>query len=356
MMGELNYFLGLQIKQSKNNIFISQTKYLRDLLKKYGLCECNGVGTPMSLTATLDVDVKGKDFNIKRYRGMIESLLYLTASRPDIHFNVGMCVRFQSATKESHVEHMQRIFKYLADTEELGLWFPKGQPKHLVAYSDSNHTGYKTDRKSTSGHCEFLSGLLVSWFSKKQTTVLVSSTEVEYIATSSCCAQVMWLKQQVQDLRIHLKEISILCDNTSTISLAKNPVQHTWTKHIDVKHHFIRDHVQKKDVKVMFILTYLQLANIFSKPLAKEQFVFFRRELGMVNPNELKPRRSCQSREPRKVQMTLHPLNPITRTSSFRLQEDLTRKQMQDLLQSLLKEKKDTRSTFSDDDDHTAAV
>ncbi|KAI9112576.1 hypothetical protein K1719_016499 [Acacia pycnantha] len=242
----------------------------------------------MSSTASLDADEeKGKDFNITKYRGMIGSLLYLTASRPDIQFSVGMCAIFQAAPKESHAEHVKRIFRYLSDTKELGLWFPKGQQEFLVAYSDSDHAGYKTDRKSTSGQCEFLGGSLVSWFSKKQTTVAVSSTEAEYVTVSSCCAQVLWLRQQLSDLGIHLKEIPILCDNISTISLAKNPVQHTRTKHIDVRHHFIRDHVQKKDIKVMFIPTHLQLADIFTKPLAKEQFNFIRRELGMVNPNEL---------------------------------------------------------------------
>ena len=130
----------------------------------------------------------------------------------------------------------------------------------------------------------WLSRVLVS---KKQTTISLSSTEAEYIAVGSCCAQVLWMKQQLHDLGIDLKEIPIMCDNTSTISLAKNPVQHSRTKHIDVRHHFIRDHVQRKDIKVEFIPTNLQLADIFTKPLAREQFTKIRRELGMVNPNEL---------------------------------------------------------------------
>ena len=142
MMGELNYFLGLQIKQRKDEIFISQKKYLRDLLKKFGLEHCNGADTLMSSTASLDADTeKGKDFNITKYRGIIRSFLYLTANRPDIQFSVGMCARFQSAPKESHAEHVKRIFRYFLDTKELGLWFPKGQQEFLVAYSDADHTG-----------------------------------------------------------------------------------------------------------------------------------------------------------------------------------------------------------------------
>ena len=165
---------------------------------------------------------------------MIGSLLYLTASRPDIQFSVGICTRYQSTPKESHAETVKRIFRYLANTEELGIWYPKGGSENLVAYSDSDHAGYKTDRKSTSGQCEFLGSAIVSWFSKKQTTMSVSSTEAEYIADTSCCSQVIWLKQQLKDLGIYLKEIPILYDNTSIISLAKNPVHHSRTKHIEI--------------------------------------------------------------------------------------------------------------------------
>ena len=198
-----------------------------------------------------------------------------------------MCARYQAAPKESHAENVKRIFKYLAGTIDLGIWYPKGTEGQLIAYSDSDHAGYKTDRKSTSGQCQFLGGSLVSWFSKKQSTVSLSSTEAEYIAAASCCAQVLWMKQQLQDLGMNYTEIPILCDNTSTINLVKNPVHHSRTKHIDIRHHFIRDHAQRKDIKVVFIPTHQQLADIFTKPLAKEQFICIRRELGMVNPNEL---------------------------------------------------------------------
>ena len=128
---------------------------------------------------------------------------------------------------------------------------------------------------------------LVSQASKKQTCVSLSSTEAEYIAAASCCAQVLWLKNQLRDLGLEFPEAPILCDNTSTISLAMNPVQHTRTKHIDVRHHFIRDHVQKKDVKVQFVPTQQQLADIFTKPLGTDQFIFIRGDLGMVNSNEV---------------------------------------------------------------------
>ena len=142
----------------------------------------------MSTTAALDADAKGKSVSLPMYRGMIGSLLYLTASRPDIQFSVGMCARFQANPKESHLTCVKRILRYLEGTQELGLWYPRGNQEFLWAYSDSDHAGYKTDRKSTSGQCAFLGGCLVSWASKKQTCVSLSSTEAEYIAAASCCA------------------------------------------------------------------------------------------------------------------------------------------------------------------------
>ena len=165
---------------------------------------------------------------------MISSLLYLIASRLNIQFSVGICARYQSTPKESHAEMVKRIFRYLVDTIELRIWYLKEGNKYLVAYSNLDHRGYKPDRKSTNGQCQFLGGSLVSWFNKKQTTISLSSTKAEYIAASGCCPQVLWLKQQLLDLGIHLKEIPILCDNTSTISLAKHPVHRSRIKHTRV--------------------------------------------------------------------------------------------------------------------------
>ncbi|KAH9728331.1 Integrase catalytic domain-containing protein [Citrus sinensis] len=182
MMGELKYFLGLQIKQNEEGIFINQAKYVKDLLKRFGYENGTAKSTPMSTTIKLDKDEKGKEFDIKTYRGMIESLLYLTASRPDIMFSVCLCARFQSCPKESHMLAVKRIFRYLIGTINLDLWYPKGTHIVLTCYSDADFVGYKVDRKSTSGTCHFLGHSLVSWFSKKQNSVALSTTEAEYIA------------------------------------------------------------------------------------------------------------------------------------------------------------------------------
>ncbi|KAK2977314.1 hypothetical protein RJ640_014213 [Escallonia rubra] len=285
MMGELTFFLGLQIKQSKDGIFINQAKYTKELLKRFDMEASNAFDTPMSSSLKIDKDEKGKDVDIKRYRGMIGSLLYLTASRPDIMFSVCLCARFQACPKESHLIAVKRILRYLKGTHDLGLWFPRNTSFFdLIGYSDADYAGCKTERKSTSGGCQFLGHSLVSWSSKKQNSVALSTTEAEYMAVGACCAQILWMKQTLLDFGLKYDHIPILCDNTSAIDLTKNPIQHSRTKHIEIKHHFIRDHVQKGDIVLDFVDTNHQLADIFTKPLDSKRFTALRRELGMSSP------------------------------------------------------------------------
>jgi hypothetical protein len=230
MMGELKFFLKLQIKQTEEGIFLNQFKYVINLLKRFGLANTKAYGTPMSPSIKLDKDEKGKPVDVKLYRGMIGSLLYLTASRPDIMFSLCLCARFQSCPKESHLIAVKRIFRYLFGTIDLGLWYPKSNSFDLISYTDADFAGCKIDRKSTSGTCHFLGHSLVSWFSKKQNFVALSTAEAEYVAAGSCCAQSLYIKQQLKDFKILFDRIPIRCDNTSAISLNKNPIQHSRTK------------------------------------------------------------------------------------------------------------------------------
>ncbi|XP_014523568.1 uncharacterized protein LOC106779871 [Vigna radiata var. radiata] len=188
MMGELTYFLGLQVKQTKDGIFIHQSKYCSDLLKKFKMLDCKEAATPMATNCYLDLDEAGKCVDQKMYRGMIGSLLYLIASRPDIMHSVCLCARFRSSPKESHLTAVKRILKYLKGTKGLGLWYPNGTNIFLNGYSDSDFGGCKLDRKRTSGTCHLLGSSLISWHSKKQACVALSTTEPEYIAVGSCCA------------------------------------------------------------------------------------------------------------------------------------------------------------------------
>ncbi|KAJ9556367.1 hypothetical protein OSB04_010981 [Centaurea solstitialis] len=286
MMGELTFFLGLQIKQSEKGIFINQGKYVHEMLKKFDLTSCTPMKTPMAPPLSLDKDSKGKPVDVTLYRGMIGSLLYLTASRPDIMYSTCLCARYQAEPKESHLTAIKRIFRYLKGTPNLGLWYSKDSGFDLTAYSDSDFAGCKIDRKSTTGGCHLLGGKLVSWTSKKQNSVSTSTAEAEYVAAGICCAQVLWLRNQLQDYDIQLSKIPIYCDNTSAIAIANNPVLHSKTKHIEVRYHFIRDHVMNGDIELHFVPTEYQLADLFTKPLDVTRFNMLISELGMLNPDD----------------------------------------------------------------------
>jgi hypothetical protein len=177
MKGKLNYFLGFQIKQLQEGTFICQTKYIQDILKKFGMKNAKPIKTPMGTNGNLDLDTGGKSVDQKVYWSKIGSLLYLCASRSDIMLSVCMCARFQANPNEIHLRAMKRIMRYLVYTPKFGLWYPKGSTFDLIGYSDADYAGCKIDRKSTSGTCPFLGRSLVSWASKKQNSVVVSTAE-----------------------------------------------------------------------------------------------------------------------------------------------------------------------------------
>jgi hypothetical protein len=191
MMGELKYFLGFQIKQLQEGTFICQTKYIQDILKKFGMKNAKPIKTPMGKNGHLDLDTGGKFVNQKVYQSMIGSLLYLCASRLNIMLSVCMCARFQDNPKEIHLRAMKRTMTYLVCTPKFGLWYPKGSTFDLIGYSDVDYARCKIDRKSTSGTCQFLGRSLVSWASKKQNSVALSTVEAEYVAVGHCYAQLL---------------------------------------------------------------------------------------------------------------------------------------------------------------------
>ncbi|GJW05386.1 putative ribonuclease H-like domain-containing protein [Tanacetum coccineum] len=188
-MGELTFFLGLQVQQNKKGIFISQDKYVHEILRKFNYSDVKSASTPTDLEKPLVQDGDAADVDEHLYRSMIGSLMYLTASRPDIMFAVCACARFQVSPKTSHLLAVKRIFRYLKGKPSLGLWYSKDSPLELVAYTDSDYAGATQDRKSTTGGCQFLGNRLISWQCKKQTVVATSTTEAEYVAAASCCGQ-----------------------------------------------------------------------------------------------------------------------------------------------------------------------
>ncbi|XP_070026305.1 secreted RxLR effector protein 161-like [Nicotiana sylvestris] len=189
MMGELNFFLGLQIKQNSNGTMIYQQKYAKKLIKKFKMEEPKEIDTPIATTTKLDIDEPGSSVDQKLYRGMIGSLLYLTASRPNIIFSVRLCARFQANPKEFHLTAIKRILRYLKGTTDLYLWYPKGSNFNLVGYVDADYAGFIMDRKRTSGMAHLLVSCHVSWATKKQNSVALSTAVAEYAANASCFAQ-----------------------------------------------------------------------------------------------------------------------------------------------------------------------
>jgi hypothetical protein len=275
MIGELTYFLGFQVKQMKDGNFLSQEKYTKDLLKRFNMEKCKPIKTPMPTNGHLDLDEGGNSVDQTLYCSMIGSLLYLTASRPDIMFSVCMCSRFQANPKKAHLRAVKSILRYLKHTPSVGLWYPKGATFDLIGYSDSDNAGCKIDRKSTSGGCHLLGRSLVSWTSKKQNSIALSTAEAEYIVAGACCTQILYMKQTLLDYDVVLENIPLLCVNESVVKIANNNVQHSRTKHIHIHHQFLRDHVAKGDIILEGVRSKDQLVDIFTKPLDKTRFCIY---------------------------------------------------------------------------------
>eukprot|EP00253_Pinus_taeda_P026059 PITA_26059 len=196
MIGELSHFLGLQVSQTRAGLFISQAKYLKDMLKRYGMEECAPMSTPMTTNCKLSKNDDYPPVDATHYRlSIIGAFLYLTATRPDIMQAVGMVGRFQSAPKQSHLLAVKRILRYLKRTPNFGLWYPKSSTLTVTAYTDPDCTGSVDDRKSTSENAFFLGDYLVSWLNKKQTSISLSTVEAEYIVAANYCTQILWMRK-----------------------------------------------------------------------------------------------------------------------------------------------------------------
>ena len=201
MIGELKFFLGLQINQKEDGIEIHQQKYIKDLLQKFEMDTSKSFPTPLSTTIKLGHDPEGAKVNETLYRAMIGSLMYLTASRPDILFATSLCARFQSDPRESHLSMVKRIFRYLKGCDSLCLWYPKFNSCNVIGYSDADYAGFLVDRKSTSGMAQFLGPCLVSWGSRKQNCIALSTTEAEYIAAAACASQLLMVEATTRGLQ-----------------------------------------------------------------------------------------------------------------------------------------------------------
>jgi hypothetical protein len=206
------------------------------------------VSTPISTATMLDPNQNGKAADQRQYRSMIGSLLYLMVTWSDILFAMCLCTCFQASPRSSHRTAVQRIFKYLKHKLECGIWYFTSSSLDLVGFSDADFVGCGIDRKSTSGTCHFLGSSLVYWSSQNQSSVAQSTTEAEYVVAASCCSQIIWILYTMRDFGVNFERVPLMCNNTSANSIAKNPVFHQ-----RMRHHFLRDHIEKGDIEMRYI-------------------------------------------------------------------------------------------------------
>ncbi|XP_075633883.1 secreted RxLR effector protein 161-like [Castanea sativa] len=236
----------------------------------------------MVTSTKLGIDPSGHLVDITLHRSMIGCLLYLTASHSNISFSVGVRAKFQANPKISHLTVVKRIIKYVNGTSDFGLFFSKESNVSLVRYSDADWIGNADDKKTPTRWCFYVGTNLVAWMSKKQSSVFLSTVEAKCIATGSFRSQLLWMKKSLGDYGISQDTIIVYCDNSSAIVISKNPVQHSRTKHIEIKYHFIRDLVERKNVALEYIHTKHQNANIFTKSLDRSKFKSLHQVIGVI--------------------------------------------------------------------------
>ena len=295
-LGLMKYFLGIEVEQKHDGIFISQQKYATDVLKKFRMENCKPADTPIAFGTKLSKQDMGSAVNSTLYKQLVGSLIYLTATRPDIAFAASFISRFMESPTDSHWKVGKRILRYIAGTTTYGLWYTSSEDSVLTGHTDSDFAGSLDDRKSTSGYAFLFGKNLISWASKKQPIVSLSSTEAEYVAATTAACHAVWLKRLLQDFGYVKKEpTTIFCDNNSAIDLSKNHVFHQKSKHIDIRFHFIRELVKDDDITLKFCGTKQQLADIFTKPLGRVPFEFQRQSLGIVSLEDvtLEIKREC---------------------------------------------------------------
>ena len=278
----MRYFLGLEVLQRSDGIFISQKKYALEVLQRFGMDKSNSVHNPIVPGFKLMKDEGGVKVDKTYYKQVVGSLMYLTATRPNMMFVVSLISRYMENPTELHLQVAKRVLRYLQGTTEFGIFYRKGGDDELVTYTDSDHAGDLDERKSTSGYVFLLSSGAISWSSKKQPIVSLSSTEAEFIAVASCACQAVWLKRVLGKLGQNQGKPTIIhCDSSSAIKLSKNPVMHGRSKHIDVLFHFLRELTKAGTVKLVHCGTQEQLADVITKPLKLDAFLKLRGLMGV---------------------------------------------------------------------------
>ena len=278
-LGALHHFLGISVTRSSQGLFLSQRQYALDLLQRAGMAECHSTATPVDTHAKLSAQ------DGSEYRSLAGALQYLTLTRPDLAYAVQQVCLFMHDPREPHMALIKRILRYVKGTLSSGLHIGIGSVQSLTAYYDADWAGCPDSRRSTSGFCIYLGDNLVSWSSKRQTTVSRSSAEAEYRVVAHAVAECCWLHQLLQELHVPLASATIVyCDNVSAVYMTANPVYHRRTKHIEIDIHFVREKVALGEARVLHVPSSHQFADIMTKGLPTSLFTEFRSSLCVRDP------------------------------------------------------------------------
>eukprot|EP00253_Pinus_taeda_P009493 PITA_09493 len=293
-IGLLRYFLGIEVDQNENGIFISQARYVNEVLEIFQMQDCKAAITPTVMGLKLSKEDSSKDFDPSLYKSIVGSLMYLTATRPDIMYVVSLISRFMERPKEAHWQATKRILSYVKGTKRFGILYTVSECSDLVGYTDSDWAGSVDDWKSTSGYVSHMSSGAISWASKKQPIVALSTAEAEYVVATAAACQVVWMRRMLRSLgQEQTKGTVIYCDNSSAIALSKNYVFHKRTKHIDTRFHYIRELVNNGEIVLVHCKTQEQVADILTKSLRQKSFEFLRKCLGMTDNPAVETKGKC---------------------------------------------------------------
>ncbi|GAU32111.1 hypothetical protein TSUD_357950 [Trifolium subterraneum] len=288
-LGKMRHFLGIEVIQSEKGIFLCQQRYAKEVLERFKMDKSNGVYSPIVTGTKLSKHDKSEEVNPTQFKQIVGSLMYLTATRPDLMFAVHMIARFMEYPVETHMMAAKRILRYIRGTLELGVLYKRGNQTGLIAYSDSDYGGDVDDRKSTSGYVFMLGSGAISWSSRKQPIVTLSTTEAEFIAATHCVCQGIWLKRILESMGLKQQRcLDVFCDNISTIKLSKNPVLHGRSKHIDIRFHFLRNLSYDGTIEMKHCTSQNQIADIMTKALKLESFENLKRMLGVCSSSNMR--------------------------------------------------------------------
>jgi Reverse transcriptase (RNA-dependent DNA polymerase) len=283
-LGGLKFFLGIEVTRSKQGIILSQRKYILDLLTEVGMLECKPVETPVAINEKLGEFEDQVPTNKERYQRLVGKLIYLSHTRPDIAYAVTLVSQFMHNPSEDHMNAVIRIIRYLKGSPGKGIQFRKNGRSDIMGYTDADWAGNIIDRKSTSGYFTFVGGNLVTWRSKKQGSVALSSAEAELVAMVKGISELLWLKKLMEEIGFELnEEMVLLCDNKSAMDMCHNPIQHDRTKHIAINRHYIKDHIEKGNIRLLHVGTKEQLADILTKAVPGPAFNRALDKLGMTD-------------------------------------------------------------------------